>query len=65
MDLCTDIYEEISSGAEMYRLMGKCGNITEVFEETFKTGNQKRKKKHITFIKRYRLSVMILKWKNW
>lgn len=41
MDLCTDICEEISSGAEMYRLMGKCGNITEVFEETFKTGNQK------------------------
>lgn len=41
MDLCTDIYEEIFSGAEMYRLMGKCGNITEVFEETFKTGNQK------------------------
>ena len=33
MDLQTDTYEEISSEEEMYRLTGKHGNITEVFNE--------------------------------
>ena len=33
MDLVTGTYEEISSGSEVHRLTGKCGNTEEVFKE--------------------------------